>query len=99
MRGIVAITALLGGGAAASFHDSHFHLTNYVQEGTDIRDFLEIMGDRVGRSTLFGIPLQQTWADLIRKILDHVQQRAPPRLPPRRAESDTTYPDLFVEHQ
>lgn len=44
------------------FHDSHFHLTNYVQEGTDIRDYLEIMGDKVGRSTLFGIPLQQTWS-------------------------------------
>jgi len=25
--------------------------------------------------------------DLIRKILDHVHSRAPPRLPPRRAES------------
>ena len=44
------------------FHDSHFHLTNYVQEGTDIHDYLEIMGDTVGRSTLFGIPLQQTWS-------------------------------------
>jgi hypothetical protein len=44
------------------FNDSHFHLTNYVQEGTDIRDFLAIMGDSVGRSTLFGIPLQQTWS-------------------------------------
>ena len=44
------------------FHDSHFHLTNYVQEGTDIRDYLEIMGDKIGRSTLFGIPLQQTWS-------------------------------------
>lgn len=43
------------------FHDSHFHLTNYVQEGTDIKRFLEIMGDKVGRSTLFGIPLQQEW--------------------------------------
>jgi predicted TIM-barrel fold metal-dependent hydrolase len=43
-------------------HDVHFHLTNYVQEGTDIRDFLEIMGDRVGRVALFGIPLQQTWS-------------------------------------
>src|SRR5512147_2149702 len=42
-------------------HDSHFHLTNYVQEGTDIRDFLKIMGNRVGRVALFGIPLQQTW--------------------------------------
>lgn len=43
------------------FHDSHFHLTNYVQEGTDIRRFLEIMGDKVGRSMLSGIPLQQQW--------------------------------------
>jgi len=44
------------------FHDGHFHLTNYVQEGTDVRDFLKIMGDKVGRSTLFGLPLQQTWS-------------------------------------
>jgi predicted TIM-barrel fold metal-dependent hydrolase len=48
--------------AANSFHDSHFHLTNYIQEGTDIRQFLEIMGDKVGRVALFGIPLQQTWS-------------------------------------
>jgi hypothetical protein len=44
------------------FNDSHFHLTNYIQQGTDIRKYLEIMGDKVGRSTLFGIPLQQTWS-------------------------------------
>ena len=43
-------------------HDSHFHLTNYIQEGTDIHRFLEIMGDTVGRVALFGIPLQQTWS-------------------------------------
>ena len=42
-------------------NDSHFHLTNYVQEGTDIREFLKIMGNRVGRVALFGIPLQQEW--------------------------------------
>ncbi|HEY5759624.1 MAG TPA: amidohydrolase family protein, partial [Steroidobacter sp.] len=47
---------------AYQVHDSHFHLTNYVQEGTDIREFLGIMGDRVGRVALFGIPLQQTWS-------------------------------------
>ena len=46
----------------ALFHDSHFHLTNYIQEGTDIRDFVAIMGDKVGRVALFGIPLQQTWS-------------------------------------
>jgi predicted TIM-barrel fold metal-dependent hydrolase len=43
-------------------NDSHFHLTNYVQEGTDIHAFLRIMGDKVGRVALFGIPLQQTWS-------------------------------------
>src|SRR4030095_10521914 len=42
-------------------NDSHFHLTNYAQEGTNIHDFLKIMGTRVGRVALFGIPLQQMW--------------------------------------
>ena len=41
--------------------DSHFHLTNYAQEGLDIHDFLKTMGNRVGRVALFGIPLQQMW--------------------------------------
>ncbi len=49
-------------GPSPQLHDAHFHLTNYVQQGTDIRDFLKIMGDRVGRVALFGIPLQQTWS-------------------------------------
>src|SRR6185436_17398259 len=44
------------------FNDSHFHLTNYVQKGTDIRAYLAIMGNKIGRSALFGIPLQQTWS-------------------------------------
>jgi hypothetical protein len=43
------------------FNDSHFHLTNYVQKGLDIHDYLKIMDDKIGRSALFGIPLQQTW--------------------------------------
>jgi hypothetical protein len=43
-------------------HDAHLHLTNYVQQGTDIHDFLKVMGDKVGRVALFGIPLQQTWS-------------------------------------
>ncbi len=41
----------------AELNDSHFHLTNYIQEGTDLHDFLTIMGTRVGRVALFGIPL------------------------------------------
>jgi hypothetical protein len=51
-----------GQGSADEFYDSHFHLTNYIQQGIDVHRFLEIMGSRVGRSTLFGIPLQQHWS-------------------------------------
>jgi hypothetical protein len=43
-------------------NDSHFHLTNYVQQGPTLREFLAMMGTTVGRAALFGIPLQQEWA-------------------------------------
>jgi predicted TIM-barrel fold metal-dependent hydrolase len=43
-------------------NDSHLHLTNYIQEGTNIHEFLKIMGTKVGRVALFGIPLQQEWS-------------------------------------
>jgi hypothetical protein len=59
-------TALLAPPAHAQapyeFNDAHFHLTNYIQRGTDIHRFLEIMGTKTGRVALFGIPLQQTWS-------------------------------------
>jgi hypothetical protein len=48
--------------ASYELNDDHFHLTNYIQEGTDIHKFLEIMGTKVGRVALFGIPLQQMWS-------------------------------------
>jgi hypothetical protein len=51
-----------GQGAPDEFNDSHFHLTNYIQQGIEARQFLQIMGKRVSRSTLFGIPLQQHWS-------------------------------------
>jgi predicted TIM-barrel fold metal-dependent hydrolase len=44
------------------FNDSHFHLTNYIQQGTNIHEFLKIMGTKAGRVALFGIPLQQEWS-------------------------------------
>ena len=47
--------------AGAKYSDSHFHLTNYIQEGTDVKDYVRMMGSTVCRSTLFGIPLQQAW--------------------------------------
>jgi hypothetical protein len=49
-------------GKTCLFNDSHFHLTNYIQDGPDARDVLKIMEGRVCRSTLFGIPLQQQWS-------------------------------------
>jgi predicted TIM-barrel fold metal-dependent hydrolase len=68
--GIAVLSLLLSGPGLASAqpqepylaHDAHVHLTNYVQEGPDVHDFLKVMGTKVGRATLFGIPLQQTWS-------------------------------------
>ena len=54
--------AAQGGDSPDQFNDAHFHLTNYVQQGIDATQFLEILGSRVPRSTLFGIPLQQQWS-------------------------------------
>jgi hypothetical protein len=64
MTGVLASAPRAGQPPAAAneFHDSHFHLTNYIQQGIEARQFLQIMGSRVGRSTLFGIPLQQQWS-------------------------------------
>lgn len=35
---------------------------NFVQKGPTIHQFLEMMGSKVGRSVLFGLPLQQQWS-------------------------------------
>jgi len=63
---LVWILAMICSGPALAktpylFNDSHFHLTNYIQEGPDANAYVKMMGDKVGRSTLFGIPLQQMW--------------------------------------
>jgi predicted TIM-barrel fold metal-dependent hydrolase len=54
--------AVAAGADGYVVNDDHFHLTNYVQQGTEIHEFLKIMGDKVGRVAIFGIPLQQTWS-------------------------------------
>jgi predicted TIM-barrel fold metal-dependent hydrolase len=43
-------------------NDEHVHLTNYIQEGDSVQDLLRVMGTKVGRAALFGIPLQQQWS-------------------------------------
>jgi hypothetical protein len=62
---VLLASAITAAGQTANnylFNDSHFHLTNYIQEGADIHDFLKIMGNKAGRVALFGIPLQQQWS-------------------------------------
>ena len=75
MRSFVAVVLVLVGWLAAApraavaepgpdgpeFHDAHFHLANYVQRGITLGDFLSIVGEKVGRTAVFGIPLQQKW--------------------------------------
>src|SRR3954447_11443755 len=48
--------------AAPLFNDVHFHLTNYVQKGPTAQQLLRLVGPRVGRIAMFGIPLQQEWS-------------------------------------
>ena len=43
------------------FNDVHFHLLNYIQRGITAERYFEIVGDRVGRVAMFGIPVQQKW--------------------------------------
>ena len=66
----IALACLIAGPATSAlaqksetylFNDSHFHLTNYIQEGITINSLLNVMGTKVGRVALFGIPLQQQW--------------------------------------
>src|ERR1700741_5374600 len=60
----VGLAALAQAPASAQgwlYNDSHFHLTNYIQKGTAVADYVRMMGSTGRRSTLFGIPLQQTW--------------------------------------
>ena len=63
---LIAAVVVAGGASSRALaydvNDSHFHLTNYIQEGTDLRKFLDLVGSRVGRVALFGIPLQQQWS-------------------------------------
>ena len=64
---LIVVITLSASGQTNTYelNDSHFHLTNYIQEGTNIQDFLKIMGDKVGRVALFGIPLQQQWSSRV----------------------------------
>ena len=58
----ITLAALFNPAARAhELNDSHLHLTNYIQEGITLSQFLSTMGVRTGRAAVFGIPLQQKW--------------------------------------
>lgn len=63
MLSTTALRGQTGVSGRATLNDVHFHLTNYIQRGPPLRDFLKLMGDSVGRVAVFGIPLQQEWLD------------------------------------
>jgi len=44
------------------FPSTHFHLTNYFQEGTALDLFLKINGNKLGCGVLFAMRRQQGWA-------------------------------------
>lgn len=66
-RAALYATLALAGSALAQddYYDAHVHLTNYVQEGISAKQYLEVVGDRVQRSVLFGIPLQMHWSSRV----------------------------------
>ncbi len=65
LAGLALCTVEAQSDTGYQLNDSHFHLTNYIQEGTPIHDFLKIMDGTVGRVALFGIPLQQQWSSRV----------------------------------
>ncbi len=62
---VLLATLVAPAAAQPEFHDAHFHPTDYIQREIDLVDFLGMMGDRVGRVALMGIPLQQKWDHLV----------------------------------
>ncbi len=66
-RAVLYSTLVLAQPALAQddYYDAHVHLTNYIQEGITARQYLDVVGERVQRSVLFGIPLQMHWSNRV----------------------------------
>ena len=55
--------------------DSHFHNANYAMQGVPLKEIIDrYMGDRIARSVVFPLPLQQKW--------DRFEHYAEDKLPP-----------------
>ena len=60
-----ALVAPIPALAQDDYYDAHVHLTNYIQEGITASEYLDVVGKRVQRSVLFGIPLQIHWSNRV----------------------------------
>ena len=61
--------------AADQIIDSHFHNANYAMQGVPLKEFIDkYMGDKIARSVVFPLPLQQEW--------DRFECYAGDRMPP-----------------
>lgn len=61
--------------AVVGIADSHFHSANYAMQGISLKTLVEqYMGDKITRSVVFALPLQQKW--------DHFEQYADNRMAP-----------------
>jgi predicted TIM-barrel fold metal-dependent hydrolase len=48
--------------AAGEIADSHFHNANYAMQGVPLKEIIDkYMGDKIARSVVFPLPLQQKW--------------------------------------
>ena len=59
---LLSVTSARSQSVTYEFNDSHFHLTNNIQQGPTIREFLNMMSTKAGRVAIFGMPLQQQWS-------------------------------------
>lgn len=51
--------------------DSHFHIANYAMQGIPLQTLIDrYMGERVARSVVFALPLQQKW-DALEEFADN----------------------------
>jgi hypothetical protein len=61
--------------AADEYIDSHFHIANYAMQGVPLKKLIDkYMGDKVVRSVVFPLPLQQKW--------DRFEHYAGDKMPP-----------------
>jgi hypothetical protein len=61
--------------AADEYIDSHFHIANYAMQGVPLKTLIDkYMGDKVIRSVVFPLPLQQKW--------DRFEHYAGDKMPP-----------------